>query len=117
MTFTYLTTSVVFKHGPRPESADRQYLQETAKTTAAIPLTQDYRAVSPVIAIPWQNMPIEDLTALLAFFDLVQAMVLPWTATFSDGSQLQVRFAEPELNYTEKYTDVFSCTVKLRRVM
>lgn len=113
MTFTYLTTSVIFKHGPRPNNTERRYIQDSATTTAGIRKSQDYRAVTPLTTIVWDNMPLEDRTALEAFFELVNGMALTWSYTPSNGATITVRFGEPQLTFTEKYTDVFATTVIL----
>jgi len=113
MIFTYLATTVTFRNAPRPEGAERTYLQATAKTTAGIPITQDYRAVTPVITISWKNMPLADRTALETFFETVNVMAKTWTVTFPNGIVLTVRFAEPQLSFTEKAYQEFGCTVRL----
>lgn len=116
MIFGYQTTFVVFRHGPRPESTEHKYIQDSATTTAGIRKSQDYRAKTPLITIPWDNMPLSDRTSLENFFELVNGMALTWSYTPSNGTAVTVRFGEPQLTFTEKYKDVFSCTVVLMKV-
>lgn len=105
--------SITFTHRPRPDQSERTWLQAIAKTTAGLPIAQNPRAKTQTIPVTWGNMPRANRDALLAFFDAMNAMVTLFTVTFSDGSTIMARFAEPELTITEKRTDVFQVTVKL----
>jgi len=113
MTFAYLTTTITFRHGPRPGTRDHSYIQETGKTTAGVPVSQDYRAKIAIIPITWDNMPLADRTALESFFELVGGMAKTWTYIPSIGSAKTVRFAEPEISFVEKSFEVFFFTVRL----
>ncbi|QOX79789.1 hypothetical protein FY034_12895 [Trichlorobacter lovleyi] len=105
--------SVTFTHRPRPDQSERAWLQAIGKTTAGLPIAQTPRAKTQTIPVSWDNMPRANRDSLLAFFEAMNAMASLFTVTFSDGSTISARFAEPELTITEKSTDVFQTTVKL----
>lgn len=121
MIFSYPTTSptttITFRHFMRPERTERDYVQQSDTTTAGITIAQDYRAVTPVITVPWSNMPLADKVALEAFFETVGGMALPFKLTWFDATSTTVRFGEPELVFEEKSYQVYAITLKLQEIV
>lgn len=109
--YTRPDQQVLFTHKTRPTQYEREWLQESGKTTAGLPVAQLPYAKTINIPFSWNNMPRTDKDRLLSFWDAMNGMATEFNAVYHDGTTIAGRFGVPELTFTERSTDVFSTTV------
>jgi len=108
--------SVTFSRAPLYPEGSNDLLQASAESTGGEPVSRDPLGQVQPLTLQWRGMSKTDRIALEVFF-ITAARGIARTFIYTDiaGTALIVRFAVPELKFSETAYERYTVTVPLLR--